>query len=491
MSDVDWVLWAHSTASTPDQEQCGSLNLRFSVREHTSGLDSLYVGCLTCKAGRPLSGITNQSNMERLKMTCSGRQPWQRTEDAEECDATPQVVQKGASNVYFPDVHSAIDIPNTIDVAPEDEEAAQRVYDHNMWPDLAEAPDGPAASAIRTLISVQCEVTEEFVNELVRRHSSELAGTPLLSSEVTDLSQDEWTVFNSAEPRATPSASKDDLVMREVGLGVHEDDPEHLRYIAERVTKVVAVDRLREVRALRGYWRLRIDDEQYVSVHPKGSPSWLPAVESYGEGVFLAFDEQRLRAWEKEPAVHNRVVNGLEPDLDSALRQKQLRQTTGQRLLPRYPMLHTLAHMLIRQLAFECGYSAASLRERVYARGYPEEDDRRPQAGVLVYTAAGDAEGTLGGLVRQGEPPNLTEAIIRLLETGMWCSNDPLCSEPSGFANLNRAACHACTFLPETSCETGNALLDRTLVVGSETIPGFFQPVIEAATKQSVGEVHR
>ncbi len=489
MADVDWVKWAHSGAEGPAQDQCGGFPLKFFVNQRTSGLASLLVTCMTCKASRTLSGITNQRNLERLGMGCTGRQPWQRPEDAEECDEGPVVVQKGASNVYFPDVHSAIDIPNPVDVAPEDSEAAQRVHDHVMWPALADAPTGPAASAIRILISVDCMVTEEFVEELVQRHSDEVAGGILLSSEVTDLSEDEWKVFNAAEPRATPSSRKDDLVTREVGLGIGDDDADYLRLVAERVTRVVAVDRLREVRALQGYWRLNIGTEHYVSVHPKGNPSWLPAVESYGEGVFLALDEQRLQAWEKEATVHNRVVGELEPDLENALRCEQLRQLTGPRLLPRYPMLHTLAHMLIRQLAFDCGYSAASLRERVYARGFFKEDERRPQAGVLVYTAAGDVEGTLGGLVRQGEPPNLAEAIIRLLESGMWCSNDPLCAQPSGFANLNRAACHACTFLPETSCETGNALLDRTLVIGSDTIPGFFRPVIDAATEQSAREV--
>jgi hypothetical protein len=41
-------------------------------------------------------------------------------------------------------------------------------------------------------------------------------------------------------------------------------------------------------------------------------------------------------------------------------------------------MLHTLAHMLIRELALECGYNAASIRERIYA----EVDDGRDQAGL-------------------------------------------------------------------------------------------------------------
>jgi hypothetical protein len=493
MADVDWVGWAHSRARTRDQEQCGRGTLRFVVREYTGGLGALVISCLTCKAERTLSGITSTDAMEKLGLRCSGRQPWQRLEDAVECKEKPRVVQRGASNVYFPEVHSAIDIPNFADVAPHDDAAAKRVHDHVMWPDLCSAPTGPAAGVIRSLLAVQCDVAEEFVDELIRRHEQESSGNILLPPEVTDLSQDEWAAFTAADPNAVVSAResrKDPLVLREVGLGVHDDDPEHLRLLDERITKVVAVDRLREVRALEGFWRLREDREEgFVSVHPEGNPSWLPAIEAFGEGVFFTLEEQRLRAWEKDPVVWHRVVGDLEPDLNNALQKRRLREQTGPKLLPRYVLLHTLAHMLVRQLAFDCGYSAAALRERVYARGFSDDAERVPQAGVLIYTAAADSEGTLGGLVRQGEPPRLAEGIIRLLEAASWCSNDPLCRERTGFANLNRAACHACTFLPETSCETGNTLLDRELVVGTGIVPGFFAPVVTAAIDNSAREV--
>lgn len=492
MSDVDWFEWAHSRGQEPDQRQCDArFRLKFRVGDYSGGLNALIVACTACNAYRTLTGVTGRDTLEKLGVKCAGRQPWQRPEDAEECDQAPRVVQRGASNVYFPAVHSAIDIPNIADVQPHDDDDARAVHDHVMWPNLTSSPTGPAAAAIRRLISVQCEVPEKFVDELVQRHNHESSGAVILSPQATDLSQDEWAVFTAALPQAMASSVKDDLVTREVGLGVHVEDPRHLQLLQERINKVVAIDRLREVRALAGFWRLLgHGDEDFVSVHPDGRPSWLPAVESYGEGVFLTLDEQRLQAWEKDAVVWHRTVGGLEPDLESALRKEQLREVTGPRLLPRYVLLHSFAHMLIRQLSFDCGYSAAALRERVYARGFPEEVERRPQAGVLIYTAAGDSEGTLGGLVRQGEPPNLAEVVIRLLETGSWCSNDPLCGERTGFASLNRAACHACTFLPETSCETGNTLLDRALVVGAGDVPGFFRPVIDAAIEQSAHEVN-
>ena len=117
-------------------------------------------------------------------------------------------------------------------------------------------------------------------------------------------------------------------------------------------------------------------------------------------------------------------------------------------------------------MVFECGYSTASLRERLYI----SNDEASPMAGLLIYTAAGDSEGTLGGLVRLGRPERLGAVIQRALSRASWCSADPVCSENLGgqgshLANL--AACHSCILLPETSCETINHGLDRAMAIGT------------------------
>jgi len=138
----------------------------------------------------------------------------------------------------------------------------------------------------------------------------------------------------------------------------------------------------------------------------------------------------------------------------------------NRRWASRYLLVHTLAHVLINQLVFECGYSTASLRERLYISA----DQNAAMAALLIYTAAGDSEGTLGGLVRLGRPDRLGPVIQRALSRASWCSADPVCSEHLGgqgsrLANL--AACHACVLLPETSCETINQGLDRAMIVGT------------------------
>ena len=102
-------------------------------------------------------------------------------------------------------------------------------------------------------------------------------------------------------------------------------------------------------------------------------------------------------------------------------------------------------------------------------------------AGILIYTASSDSEGSLGGLVAQAEPEHMEENILALLDDAEWCSGDPLCmtstgANGQGLYGLNYAACHQCTLLPETSCTMRNLLLDRAALIGREDdhTEGFF-----------------
>jgi hypothetical protein len=136
---------------------------------------------------------------------------------------------------------------------------------------------------------------------------------------------------------------------------------------------------------------------------------------------------------------------------------------------------------------FECGYSSASLRERLYV----SSDVQAPMAALLIYTAAGDSEGTLGGLVGLGRERCLGSTVAHALRRIAWCSADPVCSEVSaqGPDGSNKAACHTCLLLPETSCETINRGLDRAVLVGTPTHPdrGFFSSLTRSLLTQSGG----
>jgi len=239
---------------------------------------------------------------------------------------------------------------------------------------------------------------------------------------------------------------------------------------------IFLVDRLREVRVLEGFQRLDTTGKMVFPNLGTERPTWLPATEVFGEGIFLQFGEQALSRWQDSQM--EALLRRLRP-IEHGLGETDAfnkRFAVRVPLLARFMVVHTFAHLMIRQLCYECGYSGASLRERLYV--FPE------RAGVLIYTADGDSEGSLGGLVRQGEPDRLHDTVRAALQRAEWCSNDHICSElPNhGPSRTNRAACHACVLVSETSCTEMNGLLDRRLVIGDREaeadVQGLFHGIV-------------
>ena len=237
--------------------------------------------------------------------------------------------------------------------------------------------------------------------------------------------------------------------------------------------------RLREVRALKGFTRINPpgdEDSPDIAAIAVGAPGWLPAVEVRGEGIFLAFNPETLQRWEVRDLVEDRARR-----VDGAWRiEWQNRYGEGDpawRITARYLLAHTFAHALMRQLTLECGYSTAALRERLYV-----SDGGEDMAGLLIYTATSDSDGTLGGLQRQGESHRVERAVEAAIQAMEWCSSDPLCIEGmiAGSDGLSLAACHACVLAPETACEEYNRFLDRALLVGLPSAPevGFFSSLL-------------
>lgn len=477
LGDVDWWFWAHSRLDPQARQACASRDrLRFDVSERATGLEALSVSCTgkDCGASRDLLDVLGTHGMR-----CSGRNPWQRRSEAADCVKPVQVVQRTAGNVYYPVVSSALDIPEgELPADAGNELLAERVRGSDLWVPLCRVAGTPRAETYRDMIKEDTGADDALLDALLTEEIGVAPAPPSGTAEqstaeapvVPELSREEWAAFLAPAQPATR-----DFAVRATDLGLGGERAEPWAGLGKRVGRIVLADRLREVRALQGFRRVS-PGSTFVPADTSRRLRWLPAVEVFGEGIFLTLDKGELTAWERNEQVRDRVA-GLRDDLSRSFQADRLAAVTGEELSARFVLLHTFAHLLIRQLSFESGYSTASLRERVYAR--PEND----QYGVLIYTAAGDAEGTLGGLVQQGEPPRLAETLLRMAEAAAWCSADPLCAEHTGqgFDNLNRAACHACALLPETSCETGNTLLDRALVVGGGQVPGYFEPIVAAA----------
>lgn len=446
LDEFPWDWWVKHDQNCPAHGQRRELKLEGSA---TAGLAGLILSCLGCGARRSMEGCFGP---DAIPGQCHGRRPWLGTDADEQCTARAHVVQRGASNLYFSVVESALDIP------PWSDELQKKIG--MRWAMLEQAPD---ANGRRVLVQAM------RLTEITGKPESELL--PIIEDRIARLRSPErnlrWEEYQQFIQHAEPFGENTEFEIRPAPA-----PPELARWIQ----CVIRATRLREVRALRGFTRVfppsHRDDDRIAELSLNPLP-WLPAVENRGEGIFIQLQSNRVREWESEPAVVDRVAT-LRTGYERAWRERGRQGSPPKPITPRLLLVHSLAHTLIRQLSLSCGYGSASLRERLYIDTAPGWD----MAGLLVFTSSPDADGTLGGLARQGEGANIVRVFEDALASMTWCSSDPLCiqgvharSEPA-----NGAACHACLLAAETSCEEFNAFLDRALLVGTPARPtlGFF-----------------
>lgn len=421
---------------------------------------NVRIACQRCDAGRNIREAMGRRNRDQLPR-CRGRHPHLGTFDEQGCDKQPHILVVGASNQWFAQTLSALAVPeagaNALDAKVE-----------QFWNNLQHVSGPMMMPLMRSMPPLSYEFEKWSDEELwaaIERHRAKLDGVSAEPEGLPDLLTPEWRVFSGV----TLPEPNDDFTLRRDPDGV----PAPLKgYYAD----VVQAERLREVRAMIGFTRLDapdFEDPELVTRAPiaRSKPVWVPASEVRGEGVFLRVPEESLAAWEAR--VRDSDVMGSHREAYGRFREHRYsdRLPSGFDKYhrwpgPRYYALHTLSHLLIRTIALECGYSSASLSERIYAG---TEDD--PRSGILIYTAVPDAEGTLGGLVSLAEPDELVRLTRRALSEARHCSSDPLCAErlprgPEDF--LHGAACHVCLFVSETTCERGNRFLDRRLVVPAD-----------------------
>jgi MrfA Zn-binding domain len=425
--------------------------LRFFEQGASLQTENLWVRCERegCGKSRSMVDAFGDRGAELLPK-CRGRHP-HLGRAGHSCDERLRPVLLGASNSWFPVTLTVLAIPtraNRLQQMIQDKwELFEGITSREILPKIIEVLVKTAA------VPGLGEHSLDEIWEAIEELRSSTSG----SGDDNDLKGPEWEVFTSPKP---PQNWPDFMVTR---IEAPNGFKSHLDY-------VVLAERLREVNALVGFTRVEPPEEVRAGSNPptraplsNDNPEWIPTTEVRGEGIFVRFKSETLSAWLARPLVRDREV---------ALLQGHKSFRAARNLTPLeadfpgilYILLHSFAHIFIRELALESGYSAASVRERIYAAGYGEAPD---VAGVLIYTAAADSDGTLGGLVELGKTENLGRLIKQALERTRICASDPLCSEhtPTHDRSLHGAACHACTFVAETSCEIGNRYLDRSLIV--------------------------
>lgn len=466
-TDVPWVDWVHRGAR--DGVTCtDATHLRFQqVLGGSQGLSGLEVYCDACRTRRTLGDLRAEV-LTREGLTCRGIQPWESTWG--QCESPLEVLQRGATSFHYAESEAAIDIPSMSGAALD---TTELIKQHPLFLGLKDTFDQPYAPGLAKTIAddLAAQGHAADVTAVMDAARGARGDAPDPQGTHGALLAEEFEAFRAA---ANDKADEADFKTRAVTLDPASGDVVE-RALASLFDSVILVDRLREVRAALGFKRYRPDAHLVPAVAKVGEEaSWLPASEGFGEGIFLRLDPKAVDAWASARGVVARSGE-LAKKFSASRFAKRLHPFSAQ-----YVALHTLAHALLREFSFTSGYSAASLRERVYC-------EANGDYGVFIYTTSSDEEGTLGGLVREGENDRIGTALARATERLSWCSNDPVCSEsaPQNLDGLNLAACHSCLLAAETSCEGSNLLLDRVLLVGNETTAGLLEEVINAAVRSS------
>jgi hypothetical protein len=423
---------------------------------------NVEIRCLSCGTSRNIRDALGSRGEQNLP-SCRGRHPHlpgTTQFSSGGCDRQARTLVVGASNQWFAQTLSVLSVPRT-----GASELATKVEKH--WATLSEIPGQAMLGFSRKHVAQLAEFAKWNDEELwaaIEHHRAILAeGSNNVPEEYPDLYTPEWQIFSSS----TLPDPTDDFTLRRDPDGVPAE-------LSSFYSDVIQAERLREVRALVGFTRLDAPDLEDPTLVTRGplsrdpSPAWVPASEVRGEGIFVRVPEDVLATWENAVAETRAMTEhkaAYRRFREYRYSDRLLGDFDPMRLWPgaRYLALHTLSHLLIRTIALECGYSSASLSERIYAG---TEDN--PRGGILIYTAVPDAEGTLGGLVSLAEPEQLVRLTRRALTDAQRCSSDPLCAErlPTAPADyLHGAACHVCLFVSETTCERGNRYLDRRFVV--------------------------
>lgn len=457
IDDFPFVEWAHGGG-----EVCASPSLQYKESGNSTSLSGILIKCV-CGKMKDMGGSFSKETVERIAQHCKGAMPWA-LKWSSPCNEKLVTLQRGGTNVHFPILKSSILIP------PHTSQNIKTIIKTTKAWSLYETQNNVELEPLLPkLIAGETGLEENDVKAAIEEMTGDAPIKPPIDKSEEDYRYEEYRAFLGDYDKDKDFDERDFLITAQDASA----------YDLEYFSSVVLVKKLREIRVQTGFSRIRPpqrhsedgsdipleEQTEIMSVTQKRHPRWLPGYEVRGEGIFLEIDPKALQKWAASRLVKEHYKLLLE-------RSRRHPDSFGivERLTPEFIAIHTLAHLLIRQLSFECGYSSSALRERIYCSS---DQGKRPMAGLLIYTAEGDSDGTMGGLVRQGEKDLLPDTFRRALDQAQWCSSDPLCieSDGQGYQALNLAACHACVMVPETSCELLNRYLDRAALVGTISVP--------------------
>ena len=471
IDDFPIAEWLHDDGehSYNPIERGGTCKIRRSTGGASASLSGVFYEC-TCGAKKSIASAKHPGALGKIGYRCRGTKPWLGIDEDTEnpCTCKPedmQLVLRGATNVWFADTRSSIYIPT------DDELATKKIITilDRYYDEVSAARiNGEINRTIIDFLAKTNNIDNETLFLAFLRREAVVGGLASVSEEISE------DAYRLAEYNVLiKSSGSDEQRFHSNNIPISHYDPIIRKYFKS----ISLVHKLQETRAFVGFSRVE-PKEMPISERKKmlrlGDENWLPAIQVHGEGIFFEFNSKALCEWAQRQSVQHRIKS-----LQDSYRKSKYGSNASGKLRPEFLLIHTFSHLLINQLSFECGYGSSAIRERIYCEKTSNEFD---MYGVLIYTASGDSEGSLGGLVRQGDKGRIEDTICDAVRNAAWCSSDPVCIQSLGQGpeSCNLAACHNCALLPETCCECGNRLLDRGTIVGTldDRSIGFFAEIL-------------
>ncbi|AKL94716.1 hypothetical protein CACET_c12510 [Clostridium aceticum] len=430
ISDFPWIEWVHKGIP------CEKPILKYESRGETGSLSDITVRCVKCNRQTNLGKIMQQNELKQVLPKCTGERPW--LGDREFCkEGQVKTSLRSASDVFTPIVASAISIPL---LDERDELFFQVEQSRQLIDNIVQRGDNE--ENIKNMVCIMFNIEEALYEKVMRIYHNEEEAL-----NYDRIRRQEWATFKNKE---VDDRHNTGFLSKEIKLPIS---------MKGSFSTLLRIDKLREVRVLQGFTRLYYPDpfsEETPEMLPimKKKKEWLPAIEVIGEGVFFEFRRESIVKWES----NKRVKEEAHKIIQRYNKQREIYGYEKRLLLPRHILIHTFAHMMIKEFAIHSGYATTSLRERLYCGDN--------MMGVLIYTSSSDSEGSLGGLIELTKEEKLIHIFEKALNKMEYCSSDPLCvdGDIQFHTSINGAACHACCFISETSCEWNNQLLDRRMI---------------------------
>jgi hypothetical protein len=492
---------------------CSTPNLIWTESKTKSeGYGSIFIHCNSCgtgdggrKNGKGLNDYKsfpkiNLEGINSLKPKCRGQKPWELDIDSpsliqhENCFKNVsnnireemQVALVTANNVYYANGFSSLFIPmhlaenkskEIIDALLVLEERYKTrnnntpISKEDYWSKKIEDDFDEFLSDNGLKVTVE---KQSFKNQLKNE----------FLNLIQEVNVDKHEEYRWQEYRCFSTHST--LPNIEINKGLRFNDIQLPNELINIFKKIQQVEELKVTNVQLDFTRVKPKERIVVNGEVKESSSGqnifsidskelftLPANESLGEGLFFEFSNEHIDKWITENVVV--LANRFEKYLKEVPNPNSQGLSSKMKIFNnkyKHFLIHSFSHMMMRELEFSCGYPTASLKERLYISTNPEKE----MSGLLIYTAEG-SEGSMGGLVSQGEPEKILEIIKKGLERSVNCSSDPLCweSEGQGIFDLNLSACFSCSLVAETACEEMNLGLDRRVLV--DEVFGYFKGI--------------